>query len=420
MDGSITLLTSLGALLFMSAFFSATETAFTSFNSVRMKNTASNGDAKAALVLRLAENFDRVLTTLLIGNNIVNISMASIGALIFTRSFGDIGVTISTAVITILVLVFGEILPKTFAKESPERFAMFAAPTVRVLTVIFAPLNGFFAWGKDRITSTFNVAAEEKGITEEELLTIVEEAQSDGGINEEEGDLIRSVIEFDDLEVVDIVTPRVDVVAASESASTEEILAIFRDTGYSRLPIYRESVDNIIGVIHQKDFHNEVAYAKMPLETIIKPAIFVTESMKISTLMRQLQQHKSHIAIVTDEFGGTLGIVTMEDIIEELVGEIWDEHDEVVEEIKQVAEGEYKVMAGANLDKIFRLLDIDDEETGATTVGGWVTEQLGRVPEEGDHFIYENVSTTITKTNSRRVLEVLFKIIAVEEAQEVG
>ncbi|MFY9494728.1 MAG: hemolysin family protein [Limnochordia bacterium] len=420
MDGSITLLTSLGALLFMSAFFSATETAFTSFNSVRMKNTASNGDAKAALVLRLAENFDRVLTTLLIGNNIVNISMASIGVLIFTRSFGDIGVTISTAVITILVLVFGEILPKTFAKESPERFAMFAAPTVRVLTVIFAPLNGFFAWGKDRITSTFNVAAEEKGITEEELLTIVEEAQIDGGINEEEGDLIRSVIEFDDLEVVDIVTPRVDVVAASESASTEEILAIFRDTGYSRLPIYRESVDNIIGVIHQKDFHNEVAYAKMPLETIIKPAIFVTESMKISTLMRQLQQHKSHIAIVTDEFGGTLGIVTMEDIIEELVGEIWDEHDEVVEEIEQVAEGEYKVMAGANLDKIFRLLDIDDEETGATTVGGWVTEQLGRVPEEGDHFIYENVSTTITKTNSRRVLEVLFKIIAVEEAQEVG
>lgn len=420
MDGSITLLTSLGALLFMSAFFSATETAFTSFNSVRMKNTASNGDAKAALVLRLTENFDRVLTTLLIGNNIVNISMASIGALIFTRSFGDIGVTISTAVITILVLVFGEILPKTFAKESPERFAMFAAPTVRVLTVIFAPLNGFFAWGKDRITSTFNVAAEEKGITEEELLTIVEEAQIDGGINEEEGDLIRSVIEFDDLEVVDIVTPRVDVVAASESASTEEILAIFRDTGYSRLPIYRESVDNIIGVIHQKDFHNEVAYAKMPLETIIKPAIFVTESMKISTLMRQLQQHKSHIAIVTDEFGGTLGIVTMEDIIEELVGEIWDEHDEVVEEIEQVAEGEYKVMAGANLDKIFRLLDIDDEETGATTVGGWVTEQLGRVPEEGDHFIYENVSTTITKTNSRRVLEVLFKIIAVEEAQEVG
>ncbi len=420
MDGSITLLTSLGALLFMSAFFSATETAFTSFNSVRMKNTASNGDAKAGLVLRLAENFDRVLTTLLIGNNIVNISMASIGALIFTRSFGDIGVTISTAVITILVLVFGEILPKTFAKESPERFAMFAAPTVRVLTVIFAPLNGFFAWGKDRITSTFNVAAEEKGITEEELLTIVEEAQIDGGINEEEGDLIRSVIEFDDLEVVDIVTPRVDVVAASESASTEEILAIFRDTGYSRLPIYRESVDNIIGVIHQKDFHNEVAYAKMPLETIIKPAIFVTESMKISTLMRQLQQHKSHIAIVTDEFGGTLGIVTMEDIIEELVGEIWDEHDEVVEEIEQVAEGEYKVMAGANLDKIFRLLDIDDEETGATTVGGWVTEQLGRVPEEGDHFIYENVSTTITKTNSRRVLEVLFKIIAVEEAQEVG
>lgn len=409
-DSSITLISSLGLLLMMSAFFSATETAFTSFNSVRMKNAAANKEKNAALVLQLAEDFDRVLTTLLIGNNIVNITAASIGTLIFTRSFGDIGVSISTVVITLLVLIFAEIFPKTFAKESPERFAMFAAPLVRVLLVIFAPLNLFFAWGKSQIAKRLNVAPDEKGITEEELLTIVEEAQIDGGINEREGDLIRSVIEFDDLEVVDIVTPRVDVVAVSETASKEEILEIFRDTGFSRIPVYRESVDDIIGIIHQKDFYNEVAQTERPIESIMQPVIFVTESMKISSLMRHLQQNKSHIAVVTDEFGGTVGIVTMEDIIEELVGEIWDEHDEVVEEVEQIAENEFKVMAGANLDKVFRLLDVADDETDATTVGGWVIEQLGRVPQEGDHFAYGELEVTISKTNSRRVLEVMFQV----------
>lgn len=421
MDGSsITLITSLGVLLMMSAFFSATETAFTSFNSVRVKNTASNGNKRAALVLQLAEDFDRVLTTLLIGNNIVNITAASIGTLIFTRSFGDIGVSISTVVVTILVLTFGEILPKTFAKESPERFAMFAVPVVRVLMVVFAPLNLFFAWVKNFLTSRFNVSSDEKGITEEELLTIVEEAQIDGGINEQEGDLIRSVIEFDDLEVVDIVTPRVDVVAVSESASTDEILEVFRDTGYSRIPVYQDSIDDIVGVIHQKDFHNEMAQTEKAIETIMKPPIFVTESMKISSLMRHLQQSKSHIAVVTDEFGGTVGIVTMEDIIEELVGEIWDEHDEVIEEVELLGENEFKVMAATNLDKVFRMLSITDEETDATTVGGWVIEQLGRVPKQGDHFVYDNLSVTISKTNSRRVLELMLKLEEDEVQDEVS
>lgn len=416
-SSSISLISGLGVLLIMSGFFSATETAFTSFNSVRVKNLASNGNKRAALVLQLAEDFDRVLTTLLIGNNIVNITAASIGTLIFTRSFGDLGVSISTVVVTLLVLIFAEIFPKTLAKEIPERFTMFAAPLVRVLIVVFAPLNVFFAWGKRQISNRFNVGAEEKGITEEELLTIVEEAQIDGGINEQEGDLIRSVIEFDDLEVVDIVTPRVDVVAVSEYASTDEILEVFRETGYSRIPVYQESIDDIIGVIHQKDFHNEIAQTEKSIEVIMKPAIFVTESMKISSLMSHLQQSKSHIAVVTDEFGGTVGIVTMEDIIEELVGEIWDEHDEVVEEIECLAENEFRVMAGANLDKVFRLLDITDHETDATTVGGWVIEHLGKVPEEGDHFIYENLSATISKTNSRRVLEVMLRIIETDDVE---
>ena len=410
MDGSsITLIASLGVMLMMSAFFSATETAFTSFNSVRLKNASSNGNKRATLVLQLAEDYERVLTTLLIGNNIVNITAASIGTVIFSRSFGDIGVTISTVVVTLLVLTFGEIFPKTLAKESADRFVMIVAPVVRFLLTVFAPLSLIFAWGTSQLSKRLNVA-EEQGITEEELLTIVEEAQIEGGINEQEGELIRSVIEFDDLEVGDIVTPRVDVVAVAEDAPIAEVLEVFRESGYSRLPVYQGSIDEVVGIINQKDFHNELAEDENSIATIMKPAIFVTTSMKLSTLMSQLQQVKSHIAIVTDEYGGTLGIVTMEDIIEELVGEIWDEHDEVIEEIEQLAENEYKGMASANLEKVFRILDIEDDDTDATTIGGWAIEELGRVPREGDHFEFENLSVTISKTNARRVLEMIIRV----------
>ncbi|MDI9485194.1 MAG: hemolysin family protein [Bacillota bacterium] len=410
MDGSsLTLVFSLGVLLMMSAFFSATETAFTSFNAVRLKNASSNGDKKAALVLELAEDFDRVLTTLLIGNNIVNITAASLGTVIFTRSFGDLGVTISTAVVTVLVLIFGEIFPKSFAKESADRFVVLAAPAVRVLMVIFAPLSRFFAWGKGQISRRFKVA-EEQGITEEELLTIVEEAQIEGGINEQEGELIRSVIEFDDLEVGDIVTPRVDVIAVPEDATAEEVLDVFRSSGYSRIPVYQGSIDEITGIINLKDFHNELKDPDQPITSIMKPAIFAAPSMKLSTLMSHLQQAKSHLAVVTDEYGGTLGIVTMEDIIEELVGEIWDEHDEVVEEIEKLGANEYRVRASANLEKVFRMLDIEDDDVDATTVGGWAIEELGRVPQEGDQFEFQNLSVTVSKTNARRVLETIIRI----------
>ncbi|HBG00326.1 MAG TPA: HlyC/CorC family transporter [Firmicutes bacterium] len=409
MDGSsITLIVSLGVLLMMSAFFSATETAFTSFNAVRLKNASANGNKKAALVLELAEDYDRVLTTLLIGNNLVNITAASIGTVIFTRRFGEIGVTLSTVVVTVLVLIFAEIFPKSLAKESADQFVMVVAPMVRVLIVIFAPLNHAFSWGKRQLSKRLNVT--NPGMTEEELLTIVEEAQIEGGINEQEGELIRSVIEFDDLEVGDIVTPRVDVVAVADSASTEEILEVFRDTGYSRLPVYQGSIDEVVGIINQKDFHNEVARTKKSIDSIMKPAIFVATSMKLSALMSHLQQTKSHIAVVTDEYGGTLGIVTMEDIIEELVGEIWDEHDEIVEEIEELADNEYRVLASANLEKVFRLLDIDNDDTDATTVGGWAIEELGRVPQEGDQFDFENLSVTISKTNARRVLETIIRV----------
>lgn len=414
-SGSISIILSLAGLLMMSAYFSATETAYSSLRKVRLKNLAADGNRRAELALQIASDFDRLLSTILIGNNIVNITAASLSTVLFVKYFGNAGVTISTVVMTLLVLIFGEISPKSLAKETPEKFAMLVAPITRFFMVILAPFNLIFANWKILLAKIFKVDGD-RGITEEELLTIVDEAQQDGGINEQEGELIRSVIEFDDLEAIDIFTPRVDVVAVEENTPQEEIAEIFRETNFSRLPVYQNSIDNVIGVIHQKDFYNHVIYAGEPLESIIKPAVFITKSMKISRALELLQQSKSHIAIITDEYGGTAGIVTMEDILEELVGDIWDEHDEVIEEFEQLSDGEYKVKTSASLQELFDILEID-EDVGMLKVGSWVIEQLGKIPNEGESFIYKNLTVTVAHTDSQRVLEVIVKVNP-EEVQE--
>lgn len=414
-SGSISIILSLAGLLMMSAYFSATETAYSSLRKVRLKNLAADGNRRAELALQIASDFDRLLSTILIGNNIVNITAASLSTVLFVKYFGNAGVTISTVVMTLLVLIFGEISPKSLAKETPEKFAMLVAPITRFFMVILAPFNLIFANWQILLAKIFKVDGD-RGITEEELLTIVDEAQQDGGINEQEGELIRSVIEFDDLEAIDIFTPRVDVVAVEENTPQEEIAEIFRETNFSRLPVYQNSIDNVIGVIHQKDFYNHVIYAGEPLESIIKPAVFITKSMKISRALELLQQSKSHIAIITDEYGGTAGIVTMEDILEELVGDIWDEHDEVIEEFEQLSDVEYKVKTSASLQELFDILEID-EDVGMLKVGSWVIEQLGKIPNEGESFIYKNLTVTVAHTDSQRVLEVIVKVNP-EEVQE--
>ncbi len=409
MDSGIVIqIVSLGVMLILSAYFSAAETAFTSFNAVRMKNASSQGNKRASLVMKLAEDYDRLLTTLLIGNNIVNIATASLGTVLFTRIWGKGGVTVSTVVITLLVLTFGEIFPKTFAKKAAYHYTMFAAPLIGVLVVLFFPLSRFYAWTKDILSRRFHLE-QEPGITEAELLTIVDEARSEGGIREQEGELIRSVFRFDDLEAEDILTPRVDIAAVAADATKDEVLDVFRNTGFSRLPVCQGSIDEIVGVINLKDFYNEVVQRNASLAGIVQPAVFVAASTKLNTLMSLLQQKKAHLAVVVDEYGGTLGIVTMEDIIEELVGEIWDEHDHIVEEIEEQSDGKYRVLASANLEKVFRELDFYDEETEAVTVGGWVVEKLGRISQEGDQFEYEDLSVTVSKTSSKRALEVMIE-----------
>ncbi len=416
MDNSLVYQILILALLILgSAYFSATETAFSALNKIRIKNLANDGDKRAKLTLELSENYDKLLSTILIGNNIVNITATSVATVLFVKYMGDVGATVSTAVMTVLVLIFGEISPKSLAKESPESFAMFSAPILRVMLTILSPLNFLFMLWKKLLSKIFKVK-EDRGITEEELITIVEEAAQDGGIDVQEGELIRSAIEFDDIEVVDVLTPRIDIEAVPDTADEKEVKEVFKRSGYSRLPVYEGSTDNIIGVINQKDFYNRDD--KESVKSIIKPVIVTTESTKISKLLKLLQKQKSHMAVVTDEYGGTLGIVTMEDIIEELVGEIWDEHDEIINEFEQIEENKYRIVCSANLTKMLKLFD-KDEEFDMSTVSGWVIFEFGGIiPNEGDSFDYENLHVVVTKTDKRRVLEVIVEAMPEEESEE--
>ena len=394
-------------LIMFSAFFSATETAFSSINKIRMKNMANNGDKKAVAVLELNEKYDKLISTILIGNNIVNITASSVATVLFLVYFPKNGATISTVVTTIVVLIFGEITPKSIAKDFPEKFAMAVVPFVKVLCIILSPINFVFSSWKNLISKVFK-NDENRGLTEEELLTMVEEAQDDGGINDEEGELIRNAIEFNDIQVSDVHTPRVDVVAVDENDSREEIDRVFCESNFTRLPVYRDTIDNIIGVINQKDFYNSNKF-KGNIKDIMSKPLYVIPNMKISELLQKLQTNKTHIAVITDEYGGTVGIVTLEDILEELVGEIWDEHDEIVEDFTKTGENEYRVLGSADLDDFFDLFDMKNEFE-SSTVGGWITEEMNRFPKVGDSFMYKQLTVTVTKANSRRIYEADVKI----------
>ena len=391
--------------IIMSAYFSATETAFSSLNRVRMKSLAEKGNKRAALVLRLSENYDSLLSTILIGNNIVNITSTSVATVLFVRLLGEErGSSLSTLVMTIVVLIFGEVSPKSLAKEVPENFALFSAPILRVLVIILSPANFLFGQWKKLLSLIFKFSRE-NGITEEELLIMVEEAKQDGGIDEQEGTLIRSAIEFSDLTAEDVLTPRIDVAAVPADATQEEIADIFTETGFSRLPVYRENVDNIVGIIYQKDFYNQIYHTERKLEEIIRPALFIAMGKKVGQLLKELQQKKMHIAVVLDEFGGTAGIVTLEDILEELVGEIWDEHDKVVQEVEQVSDREYLVMGSANVEKLFERLG-KEREFDVLTVSGWVMEVAEKIPAAGEQFRFEDLEITVLEMDDKRVEKV--------------
>ena len=416
MDSSLIGMTVAIVILVMcSAYFSATETAFTSLNTIRMKTWAENGDKRAARALAVGEDYDKLLSSILIGNNIVNITATTISTLLFTKIFVTYGATISTVVITIVVLIFGEISPKSVAKEFPERFAMFSAPILRVIILVLTPLNFLFSMWKKLLSKIFKPSGDD-GITEEELMGIVDQAESEGGLDAHEGDLIRASIEFNELDVSDILTPRVDLVAVDEESTMQEVGALFVENGYSRLPVYHETIDNIIGVIHQKDFYKARVRGEDRLAMIKSPVVYTTPNTKIFKLLRILQMNKVHMAVVVDEYGGTDGIVTLEDILEELVGEIWDEHDEVTEFLHKQPDGSYNIDCTTDLDDMYDLFEIKGE-CEASTVSGWVLEQIDRIPKQGDHFIAEGLEVTVTAVDNRRVMEINVKPVPQEKAE---
>lgn len=404
MSQYLTKLIVIAVMIMLSAFFSATETAFFSMNKIRMKSLANDGHKRAKKALKLSDDIDRLLSTILIGNNIVNIATTAISTVLFIDLLGeDLGATVATAATTVVVLMFGEITPKSLSKNFPESFAMFAAPIIGVCVTLLTPLSKLVTlWQK--LVYKFVKTPEDRGVTEDELITMVEEAEEDGEIDENESELIRNAIEFDDIEVEDIYTSRVDVVAVDIEDSTEEISKQF-EKGFSRLPVYRDTIDNIIGILNQKDF-SVMKKTGQHISSVMTEPIFVVPSMKISELLRNLQSKKSHMAIILDEFGGTVGIVTLEDILEELVGEIWDEHDTVVEPFIKIKENKYKVRATADIDDMFDLFDMDDE-TEHSTVGAWVVEEFGKIPRVGESFNFGLLNVWVSKRDPRRVTEVI-------------
>lgn len=391
------------ALLLMSAYFSATETAFLIMNRIRLKTLAENGNRRAAVALKVSKDLDQLISTILIGNNIVNITLSTVSTVFFMRLLPTSGATVSTIVMTLAVLIFGEITPKNLAKDTADSFVLFSAPFIRVIAVILAPLNYLFGLLKKLLSKILTIRKPER-YTEQELITIVEEAEQDGGIDEQESELIRSAIEFNDRAVSDILTPRVDVIAVQEAADLDEIADAFTGSGFSRLPVYGETLDDIVGVIHYKDFFNQVLRDGQPLTSITKPPLFIPESVNTSDLLRLLQRSKAHMAFVADEYGGTVGLVTMEDILEELVGDIWDEHDQVVEEFVQRDEDTFQVLCSADLADLFDRFDVTvDPETDSSTVSGWVIERLGHIPVAGESFDYENLTISVLEADAKRV-----------------
>ena len=410
------------ALTLCSTFFSATETAFSSASKIKLKNMAADDNKRAAQALKLTEDFDRLITAVLVGNTISNIVMTSVATVYGIKTWGDrIGPTIATVIVTLLILTLGEISPKIIAREYSEEVALFLTPMVRALIFVLTPLTIVFEGLKLLLKKAFG-RNDEPEFSEDELLTIVEEAEAGGAIGEEQSELIANAIEFNDVEAIDILTPRVDIVAVERGTPVAEIKNVFRESGLSRLPVYEDDLDNIIGVINQKDLYNNNVKNIKETEAIIKPVAYVAETLKAAVLLKKMQAKRTHIAIVVDEYGGTTGLVTLEDIIEEIVGDIYDEHDTVQSrDVRPSGKDAYLVAGGANLEDFFDMFD-EEIDCDATTVNGWVMIELDRLPKVGDSFDYESrhkiFHAKVTKADSRRALMTRIRVEDKKEEDE--
>ncbi|WP_245411560.1 hemolysin family protein [Alkalicoccus urumqiensis] len=405
-------------LLALSAFFSSSETAYSSANRIRIQSLSEAGNKKADRTLKILDSFDEALSTILIGNNLVNIAAATISGQLAVQIFGpSIGVFVSTFGVTLLVLIFGEIMPKSLAKEYAETFSMRISGIILFLMKILYPANLGFIYLRRGVTRIVGSKNDEPSVTEEELKMLVDRSEVEGVIDEHEKDLVQRSFDFNDISVVEISRPRKNIVAVNETDDAEFVKDVFMRERYSRIPVYRESIDHIVGVLHERDFYRAYLQGQTDITELMRPPVFVVETMKISRLMPKLQREKTHMAVVIDEYGDTSAIVTLEDIIEELVGEIYDEHDEAIRFYKKTPDGSYQIHADFPLDETMELLELTEPESVHQSLGGWLSEQFERVPETGEIVTYEQYQFEITHSDERRVHSVLVTPLPPEEIE---
>ena len=412
-DLPLSLIFLLIVLILLSAFFSASETAFSSVNKIRLKNYVDEKRRGSKKALYIAENFDRALSTILVGNNIVNIAAASISTKVATDLFGgNTGLVISTVGMTILILIFGEVLPKSFAKEHAESFSLLVSDVLYMLIQLFTPITALLVMLKQLVSKLFgNQKTDVPSVTEEELKVMVNLSEEEGVIDNKEKELVHRSLDFNDILVGEIFTPRIDIVAVEVNQPIEEIRDIFLQERYSRVPVYEGDIDNVIGILSESDFFSQLVQGKkVNVRELLRTPLFVVESMRISTLLPELQKSKVHMAIVIDEFGGTSGLITLEDILEQIVGEIWDEHDEAVKTFQKINDYEYEFNAELPLDEFCDILGIDELESSSHTLGGWVFEMFERIPTVGESFEYESLTVTVRQVENRRIRKVLVRI----------
>ncbi len=374
-------------LLLFSAIFSASETAYNSVNKARLRSIADDGNKRAIMAIKISDNFDKALTTILIGNNIVNLTASALTTVLVTARFGIEYVAAGTAIITVVVIIFGEIIPKNLANEFPEAFSLFIAYPLNFLIVIFTPIVWVLLKLKNFIIHLCGGENDQPTMTEEELMYIIDEIEDEGVLNEEESDLVKSALEFHDISISEILIPRVNVAAVDIEDSIEEIKDVFLSSHFSRLPVYEKTIDNVVGIIHQKNFFDMYLEGRRDINEILQKPLYIFGLTAISEIMREMQKTKNHMAIVVDQYGGTQGIVTMEDIIEELVGEIYDETDEEdTSFVKLEEENEYEVSGDFSIRDFLENIELEDEEieTDCTSIGGLVMENLDHIPEIGE------------------------------------
>ena len=409
-------------LIALSAFFSASETAYTTVNKIRLQNYVDAGSKKAKTALFIAENYDRTLTTILIGNNIVNIGASSIATLLFVKLFGPAGAASSTAVMTILILIFGEVLPKSFAKESSEKFALAFSRPLRILMTVFWPVVFLFIQLKKVAKHISPIKEEETPtVTEQELKFIVESIEDEGVLEKQESELVQHALEFDEKTVQEVLTPRVDMTTLDIEDDLQTNIGLVLTERFSRIPVCRGTSDRIIGILHTKDLLEALVRGDaIDLASMVQPAFFVYKTKKLSSLLADFKRNKTHVAIVTDDYGGTVGMVTMEDLLEELVGDIWDEDEEIIRDFVRIDSQHFLISGDLTIRELFDHLDLpfSNLESNHTSCGGWALEALGHIPQAGEAFQFKNMTLTIQEMDDQRVKKLSVYLAPQPEEEE--